>query len=73
MDDDGLLVTHSAYDALGQLMAGENATPYGYKGHWGYYTDSETCIGCIATAVGHAWAGALLRVGGGALVPVVTW
>lgn len=33
---------HYAYDAWGQLMAGTNSTPYGYKGQWGYYTDGET-------------------------------
>ena len=42
MDDDGLVLAHYAYDARGQLMAGMNSTPYGYKGQWGYYADSET-------------------------------
>jgi hypothetical protein len=23
-------------------MSGNNPTPYGYKGQWGYYTDGET-------------------------------
>ncbi|MGQ9541739.1 MAG: hypothetical protein ACUVTY_11680, partial [Armatimonadota bacterium] len=36
MDDDGLVLAHCAYDAWGQLMAGTNSTPYGYKGQWGY-------------------------------------
>jgi RHS repeat-associated protein len=42
MDDDGLVLAHLAYDAWGQRMSGENPTPYGYKGQWGYYTDAET-------------------------------
>ncbi|NSW77857.1 MAG: RHS repeat protein [Chthonomonadetes bacterium] len=42
MDDDGLVVAHLAYDAWGQRMSGNNPTPYGYKGQWGYYTDGET-------------------------------
>jgi len=42
MDDDGLVVAHLAYDAWGQRMSGNNPTPYGYKGQWGYYTDAET-------------------------------
>jgi len=42
MHADGLVVAHCAYDAWGPLMAGANATPYGYKGQWGYDTDSET-------------------------------
>ena len=42
MHADGLVIAHCAYDAWGPLMAGANATPYGYKGQWGYYTDSET-------------------------------
>ena len=42
MDDDGLVLAHLAYDAWGQPMSGNNPTPYGYKGQWGYYTDGET-------------------------------
>jgi RHS repeat-associated protein len=42
MDDDGLVLAHLAYDAWGQRMSGNNPTPYGYKGQWGYYTDAET-------------------------------
>jgi len=42
MDDDGLVLGHLAYDAWGQRMSGNNPTPYGYKGQWGYYTDAET-------------------------------
>jgi RHS repeat-associated protein len=42
MDDDGLVLAHLAYDAWGQRMSGNNPTPYGYKGQWGYYTDGET-------------------------------
>jgi len=42
MDDDGLVLAHLAYDAWGQPMSGNNPTPYGYKGQWGYYTDAET-------------------------------
>jgi len=44
MDDDGLVLAHLAYDAWGQPMSGNNPTPYGYKGQWGYYTDVETGI-----------------------------
>jgi RHS repeat-associated protein len=44
MDDDGLVVAHLAYDAWGQRMSGNNPTPYGYKGQWGYYTDGETGV-----------------------------
>jgi RHS repeat-associated protein len=44
MDDDGLVLAHLAYDAWGQRMSGNNPTPYGYKGQWGYYTDGETGI-----------------------------
>ena len=44
MDDDGLVLSHLAYDAWGQRMSGNNPTPYGYKGQWGYYTDVETGI-----------------------------
>ena len=42
MDDDGFVLAHLAYDAWGQRMSGENPTPYGYKGQWGYYADGET-------------------------------
>ena len=42
MDDDGLVLAHLAYDAWGQPMSGNNPTPHGYKGQWGYYTDGET-------------------------------
>jgi RHS repeat-associated protein len=42
MDDDGLVLSPLAYDAWGQRMSGNNPTPYGYKGQWGYYTDAET-------------------------------
>jgi RHS repeat-associated protein len=42
MDDDGFVLAHLAYDAWGQRMSGNNPTPYGYKGQWGYYTDGET-------------------------------
>jgi RHS repeat-associated protein len=44
MDDDGLVLAHLAYDAWGQRMSGNNPTPYGYKGQWGYYTDGETGV-----------------------------
>ena len=42
LNDNGYADGHCAYDAWGQLMAGTNSTPYGYKAQWGYYTDSET-------------------------------
>jgi RHS repeat-associated protein len=42
MDDDGSVLAHLAYDAWGQRMSGNNPTPYGYKGQWGYHTDGET-------------------------------
>jgi RHS repeat-associated protein len=42
LNQNGTVVAHLAYDAWGQPMSGNNPTPYGYKGQWGYYTDGET-------------------------------
>ena len=44
LNQNGTVVAHLAYDAWGQRMSGNNSTPYGYKGQWGYYTDVETGI-----------------------------
>ncbi len=42
LNDNGYAVAHLAYDAWGELTWGNNPTPYGYKGQWGYYRDMKT-------------------------------
>jgi hypothetical protein len=39
LNPNGAAVAHLAYDAWGQRMSGNNPTPYGYKGQWGYCKD----------------------------------
>jgi RHS repeat-associated protein len=71
LNDNGYATSHLVYDAWGQLMSGSNPTPYGYKGQWGYYTDTETGFLLLThryldPAVGRFWTRDPIGLEGGA-------